>query len=96
MTTYLIGRGSAPTAQGQAAFVKSRVSPGMIAEIREAVQDARLVGWDLSELTNLDYAVLEQIDRLAQKCDTLVVVVAAPPEIERQFLDRPLGHVVLG
>ena len=68
----------------------------MLAEVSEAVKDARLVGWDLSELADLEFSSLEQINELACKCNTLVVVVEAQPPLVRELLARPLSNVVLG
>jgi hypothetical protein len=96
MMSYLIGPGSAPNAQGQAAYVKSRPSAAMLSEISEAVKDARLVGWDLSDVPNIELSAIQQIDDLARRCNTLVVVVEAQPHLVRELSMRPLSHVVIG
>jgi hypothetical protein len=65
----------------------------MLAEILEAVKDARLVGWDLADVPNLEPSALEEIDRIARVNNTLVVVFAAQrPVIE--LLTRPLSNIV--
>ena len=96
MKCYLVGPGSRPTAQGQAAYVESQPSAAMLDEVSEAIKDARLVGWDLGQVPNLEFSDLEQIDQLARSWNTLVVVIKAPPEIVRTLLIRPLSNVVLG
>ena len=68
----------------------------MLAEVSEAVKDARLVGWDLRQIAHLEFSELEQIDQLARTWNTLVVVINARPEIIRELLIRPLSNVVLG
>ena len=96
MKCYLVEPGSRPTAQGQAAYVESKPSAAMLDEVSEAVKDARLVGWDLGQVPHLDFGDLEQIDQLARRWNTLVVVIKAPPEITHALSTRPLSNIVLG
>ena len=52
--------------------------------------------WDLSEIADLEFTDLEQIDALARKCNTLVVIIDAQPPVIRKLLSTPLWNVALG
>ena len=71
-------------------------SDRILAEISEAILDARLVGWDLSELTDIDAAIIDEVERMAQRCHTLIVVVAAQPPVLQQLQLRQSEYMVLG
>lgn len=93
MKWYLNARESAPTLQGQAAFVKSCPSDEILTEMVEAVKDARLVGWDIADMPTIEVRVLEEIDRVARINNTLVVVLAAQ-SVVIELLTRPLSNIV--
>lgn len=95
MIRFLNSRGSAPTLQGQAAFVKSTVSDALLAEVGEAITDARVVGWDLSAVVNVDWSALEEVDSLARRWNTLVVVVGADERVVERLQTEELSNVIL-
>lgn len=64
-------------------------------EIQDAIRNAQLVGWDLSEVPDLDQSVLEFINHIAQIEETLVVIVNAQPPLA-QRIERGLTNLVLG
>jgi hypothetical protein len=67
----------------------------MLAEVREAIQDARLVGWDLSDVAAIEGSAIDEIERLAERWGTLVVVVAAQPAVSLELQTRRLSNVVV-
>ena len=74
--------------------MKSRPSEEMLAEILEAVKDARLVGWDLADVPGFDLRALEEIDRVARVNNTLVVVFAAPRPVILELTTREFSNIV--
>lgn len=98
MITY-VGRDPTATTKRQAAIVIP--DPGideaaLLSEITDAIRNARLVGWKLSGVSDLERSVLDSLNRIARFEDTLLVIVDAQPALARRLEIGKLSNITLG
>lgn len=68
----------------------------LVREVKDAIRHARLVGWLLSDVPDIDPIDLARINKLASTENSLVVAVDPQPAVERRLLHLKFSNIILG
>ncbi len=94
MITY-VGRQS-PAAAAIVIPDKGIDQTTLVSEVTDAIRHARLVGWLLSDVPDIDLVDLARINTLASIENSLVVAVDPQPAVVRRLLHLKFSNIILG